>query len=220
LIRLIVTQCSRGFGRQIGIEFSHGEYIISQMDMDDVFEPKLSNIVEIYHTFFEGCMLLVSGVPGLMIAPKKLVEEVGGYRDLNYLEDKDLYSRAASLNLFRFLQDFEIVAHSVKTDKLAMRILGLAKKEYFIFRESFRIGYGFSQLMYFLHLRLRSNKNLLFLPGDLTLAFWGFVTHYFYVCYRNDFVNAFSVDRFQAKLNKSNWQLDLLNDAKTRFSRV
>ena len=178
-IKLIVTKCSRGFGRQIGVKFSSGKYIISQMDLDDVFKPELDNLIEIYHTYFEGAMLLVSGVPGLMIAPKQLVEKIGGYRDLNYLEDKDLYSRAASIGQFSFLPEFKIIDHSITSKSVTSRILILAKKEYFIFREAYRIGYGFSQLKYFLNDRLLSAKNPLFLIGDFTLAFWGFPTHFF-----------------------------------------
>jgi len=204
MIKLVTTECSRGLGRQIGVKLSRGKYIISQMDMDDVFEPKLKALIEIYHNHFEGNMLLVSGVPGLMIAPRQLVEEIGGYRDLNYLEDKDLYSRAARLKRFRFLQEFKIVALSVKPDKLTSRLLVSAKKEYFIFRESFRIGYGFAQLMYFLRLRLFSTENSCFLPFDLAFAFWGLTTHKFYQCYRNDFVNTFNVNYFKAKLTIPN----------------
>jgi len=112
-IRLIVRHCSRGLGRKIAIGDSVGEYVICQMDMDDVFEPKLNELLKIYHAYFEGFMLLVQGVPGMMIAPKKLIEKVGGYRDLNYLEDKDLYSRIAQLGRFKFLESFKIVAYSI-----------------------------------------------------------------------------------------------------------
>lgn len=201
-IRLFITHCSIGLGRRIAVEHSVGKYIISQMDMDDVFEPKLDELLRIYHISFEGFLLLVSGVPGVMIAPKKLIERVGGYRDLNYLEDKDLYSRTAQLGRFKFLKSFKIVAYSISNKKLSSLILGKIRKGYWEFLSAFRLNHGLTQLRHRLHTRLISKIHPLLVLVDLIIAFWGFVTHFFYLGYRNDFINIFEIDEFEVKLKK------------------
>jgi len=203
-IKLVIRRSSRGLGRNIAVKHSSGKYIISQIDMDDVFEPKLKELITIYHEYFEGFMLLVSGVPGVMIAPKRLIEEVGGYRDLSRLEDKDLYSRAAQQGRFKFLKSFKIVACSIKPTKPTQRLLSKIKNEYVNIRESFRIDYGLSHLLYILRLRLVSAENPVFIVGDLALTFWGLITHLFYKRYHNNFISDFSVDEFRVDVNKSN----------------
>ena len=152
-IKLIVQMCSIGLGRQTAIENSRGKYIISHMDMDDVFQPNLNKLLRLYHASFEGYMLVVQRAQGrysgVMIAPRKLINAAGGYKDLNYLEDRDLFSRAARLRYFRFLKSFPIIDHSVKKrGKRYHHVVYRLRKEYLAFRESFRLGHG-SRLFYY-----------------------------------------------------------------------
>lgn len=107
-IKLIEAKCSRGKGRQIAFENSSGEYIVSNMDMDDMFAPVLSKAIQLYHQNCEGMMLHVhstlSDSPGgaVTIAPRALIRELGGWRDLQWFEDRDLWARAVGVGKYRW----------------------------------------------------------------------------------------------------------------------
>ncbi|HME18455.1 MAG TPA: glycosyltransferase family 2 protein [Nitrososphaerales archaeon] len=95
-IKLIERRCSRGRGRQIAFEESSGDYIISGVDLDDVFRPVFIRLLDGYRTFFEGQCLFLSGKhEAITIAPRPLVERVGGWRDVPAGEDIDLWARMA-----------------------------------------------------------------------------------------------------------------------------
>jgi glycosyltransferase involved in cell wall biosynthesis len=104
-IRLFEKKSSRGDGRQLAFENSHGRYIVSNLDMDDVFKPILGDLLAFYHDACEGKMLLAISEPGVWtqnvtIAPSSLISEVGGWRDIHVGEDWDLWSRAAKLGKY------------------------------------------------------------------------------------------------------------------------
>jgi len=95
-IKLIERHCSRGRGRQIAFEESSGDYIISGVDLDDIFRPIFLRLAEAYHTFFEGKCLFMSGKhEAITVVPRTLVERVGGWRDVPAGEDIDLWARIA-----------------------------------------------------------------------------------------------------------------------------
>lgn len=95
-IRLLERHCSRGRGRQIAFEESSGDYIISGVDLDDLFGPVFTRLLEGYHKFFEGKCLFMSGKhEAITIVPRSLVERVGGWRDVPAGEDIDLWARVA-----------------------------------------------------------------------------------------------------------------------------
>ncbi|MEM3504546.1 MAG: glycosyltransferase family 2 protein [Nitrososphaeria archaeon] len=91
-IKLILEKCTRGRGRQIAFENSHGDYIISGLDMDDVFYPVLKEILKIYHSKYEGCLGLIKG----QISPRWVAEAIG-WKDLQSREDMDYIRRASRL---------------------------------------------------------------------------------------------------------------------------
>jgi glycosyltransferase involved in cell wall biosynthesis len=93
-IKLVVEKSSRGQGRQIAFENSIGKYVISGVDTDDTLKPAFQKFLRIYHRSHEGYMLSASTIH---IIPRKLVEEIGGWRDLKYGEDVDFHKRAKSL---------------------------------------------------------------------------------------------------------------------------
>lgn len=96
LVKLDERHCSRGRGRQIAFEESSGDYILSGVDLDDVFRPVFKPLLEAYHRFFEGKCLLMSGRgEAITILPRALVERVGGWRDIPAGEDLDLWARIA-----------------------------------------------------------------------------------------------------------------------------
>lgn len=111
-IRLMRRKCSRGLGRQIAFENSKGEYVIANMDLDDTFRPVLSKTLDFYLAKTKGKVLRVtdamkgSDVPwhrqAVTIAPRGVVSSVGGWRDLNWGEDWDLWERAARVGVYRW----------------------------------------------------------------------------------------------------------------------
>jgi glycosyltransferase involved in cell wall biosynthesis len=105
-IKLVKQKCSRGRGRQIAFENSSGNYIISNMDMDDIFKPNTPRpLLVFYHSKAEGRLLRVaeagSGAASsyneqaITVAPSSLLEGLGGWRDINQAEDWELWARAA-----------------------------------------------------------------------------------------------------------------------------
>jgi len=110
IIRLVRKRSSRGLARQIALENSSGEYIIANMDMDDCFEPQLLRLLSLYHACCEGDLLWVRsndprgywGGGGFTIAPRTLLIEMGGWRDLQVAEDWELASRAAKIGKYKW----------------------------------------------------------------------------------------------------------------------
>ena len=99
-IRLITRKCSRGQGRQIALENSLGEYIISHIDMDDVYAQRLMELIIFYHAKCQGNVMVAVRSPAdwtqnVTIGPKDLITKIGGWRDLQWGDDWDLWSRAA-----------------------------------------------------------------------------------------------------------------------------
>jgi glycosyltransferase involved in cell wall biosynthesis len=92
-IKLIVERSSRGKGRQIAFNNSTGKYIISGLDTDDKLKQDFQIFLKIYHRYYEGEMLSAKTIH---IIPRKLVGEIGGWRDLKYGEDVDFHKRAKS----------------------------------------------------------------------------------------------------------------------------
>lgn len=198
-IKLIVKRCGRGLGRQIAIENSRGKYIISQMDMDDVFKPTLNKLLQIYHANFKGYMLALSET--IMIAPRTLIDSIGGFRDLDYLEERDLYSRAARLGYFRFLNGFKMKDREIKKRKLGQRLKRAFEQAYLMYREYFRIGEGTRACYYTFTNTTNMRKRPHGLLIHLLVVPWTLVTYRFYPQLRNEFVKGFNELDFEVKIN-------------------
>lgn len=88
-ITVLQKRCVRGVGRQIAFRKSKGMYII-QVDTDTLYLPVWSNFLykccEEYPKF--AVQAIYSG-----IYPRRILEEVGGWRDFQYSEDFDLWMR-------------------------------------------------------------------------------------------------------------------------------
>ncbi len=128
-INLVRGRSSRGKGRQIAFENSKGLYVIANMDLDDVFLPHLSELLSLYHSACEGDLLWARSIDqrsywggeNFTLAPRKLIEEIGGWRDLQWGEDWELVSRAARHEHykwcdFKFLE--EVNAHHERSKPL------------------------------------------------------------------------------------------------------
>jgi glycosyltransferase involved in cell wall biosynthesis len=98
LIKLIVKKCNRGEGRQIALNESKGDYIISGVDTDDEIGPALKGLLARYHKEFEGYVL--HGI-GITIAPRKVVDSLGGWNPLFCGEDFDFWQRAEAAGVLR-----------------------------------------------------------------------------------------------------------------------
>jgi glycosyltransferase involved in cell wall biosynthesis len=118
-IRLIVKKCSRGEGRQIAFGASNGEYVLANLDLDDVFKSKLLELIDFYHKRAEGYLLWVRcptpdsywGEENVTIAPSKLLAGLGGWRDLQFYEDWELCARAARQGVYRWTK-FDLLLDS------------------------------------------------------------------------------------------------------------
>lgn len=97
------TVRNRGLGRQKAFEMSKGNLIIAQIDMDDVYQPVLGNLLGIYETRLQGRVLRVVNDQkrgAVTIAPRSFLCGIGGWPDLNYVEDRWVWGRAVELSLY------------------------------------------------------------------------------------------------------------------------
>jgi glycosyltransferase involved in cell wall biosynthesis len=142
-IKLIEEKSSRGRGRQLASQKAEGEYVISGLDMDETFKPALRPLIDFYHEKCEGKLLRAKS-QGTIVAPRHIVTDLGGWRDLQYGENWDLARRAADAGLYRWTiflltKDFENPHLERKS------LLGATKHRYIAYRESLRIGHHLFQ---------------------------------------------------------------------------
>lgn len=108
-IVLIEQSCSRGKGRELAFEASKGDYVLSHMDCDDVFDAKgLDALIDTYHSKCEGMLLMTQKkgsdeASNITMAPRRLLVDLGGWRDLNWGEDWDLWARAGGRGKYTFV---------------------------------------------------------------------------------------------------------------------
>jgi glycosyltransferase involved in cell wall biosynthesis len=146
-IKLIQAKSSRGKGREIAFMNSKGKYIIANMDMDDVFKPRLTELLARYHAVAEGNLLwayskMKGGIWGgesFTIAPRALIEELGGWRDLQMFEDLELCSRAARRGRYSRGEFALLEATNSHVTRTKSRIKRM-KWRYLRYREILRIG--------------------------------------------------------------------------------
>lgn len=100
MIRLILKSCNRGIGRQAAVDHSEGDYILVNVDLDTVYRPILQTVTKAYQKYFDGYLMQMHGYG---ICPRDLAIRVGGYRDLQYAEDFDFYSRCAKAGKLKYL---------------------------------------------------------------------------------------------------------------------
>lgn len=97
-----------GADRQRSIEECDGEYVLTQLDVDDVYEPVIEDFVRIYHDLEPGVDgdFLLSGT-GINMAPKSLYLEVP-YRNLASSEDRDLWRRLFAADAVLWLDHAQV----------------------------------------------------------------------------------------------------------------
>ncbi len=103
------ARCTRGRARELAFENSKGEFIISHLDCDDIFfEEGVRNFISTFHSRkLEEFMLTTRKIgvaerSSVSISSRALIKEAGGWRDLNWGEDWDLWDRVAHLRKYVF----------------------------------------------------------------------------------------------------------------------
>ena len=145
-IKLLEQKCNRGRGRQIAFENSSGDYIISNMDMDDIAKPRLGELLDKYHRLCDGNLLWARsrdpnnfwGGENITIAPRKLIQDLGGWKDLQLEEDRELASRAAKLGRYRWT--FFNMFYSTNPHEERRTFWGRIKFRYASYRDRMRAG--------------------------------------------------------------------------------
>jgi glycosyltransferase involved in cell wall biosynthesis len=142
-IRLISKKCTRGEGRQIAFENSSGAYVIANLDMDDTFRQELADFVGFYHRNCEGMLLLATAdkerwSQNITIGPRALISELGGWRDLQWGEDWDLWRRAARAGRYKWTT-FSL-AEEVNLHEERRRTVIKIRQRYARYRDMLRLG--------------------------------------------------------------------------------
>jgi glycosyltransferase involved in cell wall biosynthesis len=135
-IKLIKKRGSRGVGREAALEGAIGQYIVSGLDMDDTFKPRLAQLVDFYHLKCDGSLLLTE--IATHIAPRDLVVKLGGYHNLQFNENWDLFKRAARIDKFRWTI-FPLL-ESVNEHPERRSRIGRIRYEYIQIRDRYRVG--------------------------------------------------------------------------------
>lgn len=138
-INLIQEKCSRGVGRNIAVQHARGEYVISGMDMDDTFRPTLGRFLDFYHATCEGCLLRTE--IATMVAPRGLILDLGGWRDLQNNENWELSKRAAGVGKFRWII-FPLLHEIDKHPERRKNALSRFRFKYYMMRDDYRAGHS------------------------------------------------------------------------------
>jgi glycosyltransferase involved in cell wall biosynthesis len=145
-LKLIERKCSRGKGLQIAFENTIGEYIVSGLDLGDTYRSRLASFLDFYHAKCEG-KLLHGLNEAVIVAPRSLIENLGGWRDLQRSEGWDLWSRAAKVGLYCWT----IFILTESRDRSTFRgqseahpelntFVGWHRRQYEVYRDSLRLG--------------------------------------------------------------------------------
>jgi glycosyltransferase involved in cell wall biosynthesis len=93
-----------GQDRQIAIESARGDYVIFQVDCDDRYHEVICDFVEVYHQVEEGTGFdFVMKGCAISMAPRELITEAEGFRNVGRKEDQDLWRRLFNRNAIIWL---------------------------------------------------------------------------------------------------------------------
>ncbi|MDA4118704.1 MAG: glycosyltransferase, partial [Thaumarchaeota archaeon] len=101
-IRLIVKKSSRGRGRQLAFEYSTGNFILANVDLDEIYPSRMLEDLAALEPLAKEKMVMVndrtvrSGSHGFTLCARDIITSLGGWMDLNYYEDYELWRRAAT----------------------------------------------------------------------------------------------------------------------------
>ncbi|MEM0117511.1 MAG: glycosyltransferase family A protein [Conexivisphaerales archaeon] len=177
----------RGLARQMAFEKSKGDYIISQVDLDDVigdFRPT----IDFYHEHIEGKILVLRD---FLIGPRDVIAQLGGWRNLNWGEDFDLWSRAAKAGKLVYVDK----PTRVKIGQLLRKRKHGIPHNYYVYRDSFRMSKPVRSYW--------AEKSTFIKMAHISIATIAYLTFRFYEQYN---------DPFNRKFRLSDYSLDLYTD--------
>ena len=147
---VVERKCSRGKGRQLALENSHGEYVLCHLDCDDVFDSDaIRELIILYHKRYQGLVMMTKRPhswlhSNITIAPREVLDSIGGWRDLNWIEDWDLWERADEIGKYAYHPYPEPnPPHSqirVLVGERQSRLKSKVTSRYGKYRDSYRIG--------------------------------------------------------------------------------
>ena len=138
-IRLFEKRCSRGMGRQIAVEHATGDYIISGLDTDDTFRPRIRSLLHFYHDKIEGKLLSGFG-EATMVAPRELLTQLGGWNDLQFRENWELSRRAFAIDAYRWT--FFPLVYTINPHGERKSFLTKVRYRYIRYRDNLRVGHN------------------------------------------------------------------------------
>jgi glycosyltransferase involved in cell wall biosynthesis len=145
-LKLVEQRCSRGKGLQIAFENATGEYVISGLDMGDTYKPRLISFLDFYHKKCDG-KLLKTRNEAVILAPRSLIEMLGGWRDLQRSEGWDLWSRAAKAGAYLWtvfilteLRNRSSPQAEIEGHPKRKTFVGKYRHRYETYRDSLRLG--------------------------------------------------------------------------------
>jgi hypothetical protein len=134
-----------GKGRQVALEHSRGDIVISLGDLDAVYyrDNRLFDFVSFYEDLVEkeGDIMLGGGA---MIASRELYDQLGGWNDLEVTERRDLKRRALAQGRLRFC---DILLHKENDGKKKGFIRSI-QRFYDVARMKLKSGIGLEYLMW------------------------------------------------------------------------
>ncbi len=96
-MKIISKRCLRGAGRQIAFKNSKGGIIITA-DCDTIYND---NWIKLIMTYEQNHYDFALSAWFTQIYPRKLLEQVGGWKNLQYWEDIELWSRLAEIGKYK-----------------------------------------------------------------------------------------------------------------------
>lgn len=145
-VRIVMAEeSSIGKGRQVALEHSRGDIVISLGDLDAVYyrDNRLFDFVSFYeHLVEEGGDIMLAG--GAMVASRDLYYELGGWNDLEVTERRDLKRRALSKGKLRFC---DILLHKENAGK-EKEFIDSIRRFYDVARMKLKSGIGVEYLIW------------------------------------------------------------------------
>ncbi|UCE74764.1 MAG: glycosyltransferase family 2 protein [Methanomassiliicoccales archaeon] len=130
---VLQKKCVRGIGRQMALKRSTGKYIL-QVDCDTVYFP-------IWRTFIYKCLELYPDLAVQAIFsgvyPRKIMDEVGGWRNFQWGDDLDLWMRVWKTGKMRWYP--VAVGENVKEEGAESYMDALSKRYSGKMEKSFRM---------------------------------------------------------------------------------
>ena len=143
--KMVSKRCKRGRGRNIAYKNSEGKYIIV-VDFDTIYYKQWYDLIKAYNEW-EGRDKYALHSMFLGIYPRHLIEEVGGWRNLQLGEDFDMWWRLIQIDAFKWCpivagENWNVKEPESRQAKNSINILVrkfIAEKDRYIARSEYKI---------------------------------------------------------------------------------